>query len=221
MPLLDTIYYPDDTALHMWHRTETVDELLESCHRLELSLPTTATSCCEKRKAELLAEVLLLHRIFGNDVAYGHTSDGAPFVNVDGCHISVSHSGNWVCIARNNRHRIGLDVEQCSRRVLRVRERFLNASELTAIKSDDVVANTLAWTAKEALYKLFLGSGGASLSDHYSIGDCTQIINRGYIIRPAEATCLPGEPLTIISQEMSDAVISLAVETKYLNTHNK
>ncbi len=221
MPLLDTIYYPDETALHLWHLAETVEELSECCRRLELKLPSAPENCCEKRKAELLAEALLLHRIFGNDVALGHTAGGAPTVDVDNCHISISHTKGWVCIARNDGHRIGVDIERCDSRVLRVREKFLSPGEMSAIGHNDIIANTLAWTAKEALYKLFLGNGGASLSNDYSVGLCTQIINRGYIMRPAGAAKQPGEPLTVISQELSDAVVSLAVETKYIVTHNK
>ena len=219
MPLLDTIHYPDGTALHLWWQTETVEELVESCRRLELPVPA-GTKCCERRLGERLAEVLLVHRIFGKGVSLGHTPGGAPTVAVAGCHISISHTREWVGIARNDNHRIGIDIERCDGRVLRVRERFLSAEEQAAIPCDDIIGNTLAWTAKEALYKLFSGNGGASLSGRYSVGECVQVINCGYLMRPATAACLPGEPLTVVSQVMSGAVVSLAVETRNMGNKN-
>lgn len=215
MPLLDTVHYPDGTALHLWWLTETVEELMESCHRLELPLPADA-KCCKQRLGEKLAEALLVHRIFGKGRLLGHTPDGAPTIDVAGCHISISHARGWVGMARNDKHRIGIDIERCDSRVLGVRKRFLNAEEQAAIPPDDIMGNTLAWTAKEALYKLFLGKGGASLCGHYSVGECVQVINCGYVVRPAKAACLPGEPLTVVSQVMSGAVLSLAVESRYI-----
>ena len=43
--------------------------------------------------------------------------------------------------------------------MLKVRERYLNDDELTMVPADDVVANVIAWTAKEALFKASLMEG--------------------------------------------------------------
>ena len=216
MPLLDTLYYPDGTSVHLWRRTETIGELETACSRLELLPADAGVSRNDKRKGERLVEMLLLHRIFGRNVTFGHADSGAPRVDIAGCHISISHTPGWVCIARNDSHSIGVDIERCSEKILRVREKFLNSGELELVPAGDIPANALAWTAKEALYKLFEGRGGASLADCYSIGECVQVINKGYIVREAKAECVQGEPLTVISRVMSGAVLSLAVETKYL-----
>lgn len=215
MPFIDTIHYPDGSALHLWQQSEGIDEMLDMFRRLDVPLPS-GLDCCEKRVGEKLVEALLLHRIFGGGVTLGHSAEGAPVVNVEGVHISISHTCGWVGVARNDHHRIGFDIEQCCDRVLRVRERFLNKTELQEIPACDVQENTLAWTAKEAIYKLYGGERGPSLCNDYAVGKCVQVINRGYILRPAMAAPQRTFDLTVISQVMSGAVMSLAVETRYL-----
>ena len=208
MPPLHPTYYPDGTTLHLWRLDEDSTALMRCCGRASIALPQL--DCCEKRLKEKLAEALLLHHIFGKQAALSHTPTGAPVINIDNCHISISHTGGWVAIAHNDSHNIGIDIERCSSRVLRVREKFLNQLELTEIQPNDIVANTIAWTAKEALYKLFGGLGGASLSGHYSIGKPLQSTHGEFITHRASAAIVPTEELAVISCIMPDAVISLA-----------
>ena len=92
MPLLDTLYYPDGTSVHLWRRTETIGELETACRRLELPPADAGVSRNDKRKGERLVEMLLLHRIFGRNVTFGHADSGAPRVDIAGCHISISHT---------------------------------------------------------------------------------------------------------------------------------
>lgn len=213
MPPIDTTYYPDGTALHLWQVTEDITALMECCKNLGITPPNTMN--CTKRMKEKLIEALLLHHIFGKIVTLGHTQSGAPTIDIDRCHISISHTSGWIAIAKNYNHNIGIDIERCSSRILRVREKFLNTQELAFIAHDDIIENTLAWTAKEALYKLFEGCGGASLSDRYAI-DKSRLHNNGYITHSAKAAISPNEQLCIMSQIIPDAVISLAVAAKYL-----
>ena len=58
----------------------------------------------------------------------------------------ISHYSEYIVI--------GLDAEQADRRqVLKVRDKFLNASEQQFIAPDDLAAHIVAWTAKEAIIK--------------------------------------------------------------------
>lgn len=212
MPLLDTIHCPDGTAIYLWQIAENVDELVRLC--LLAGVPAVDVQCCEKRAIEKLAVSLLVHHAFGSGVEFGHTPAGAPVVA--GSNVSVSHTLGLACVARNDCHRIGVDIERCSPRVLRVRGKFLNAGELATISAEDVVANTLAWTAKEALYKLFGGAGGASLSRQYAVGRC-EPVDGELFMRSAAAECLPGEGLAVVSQLLAgDVALSLALEAKYI-----
>ena len=141
MPPIDTTYYPDGTALHLWQVTEDITALMECCKNLGITPPNTMN--CTKRMKEKLIEALLLHHIFGKIVTLGHTQSGAPTIDIDRCHISISHTSGWIAIAKNYNHNIGIDIERCSSRILRVREKFLNTQELAFIAHDDIIENTL------------------------------------------------------------------------------
>lgn len=102
----------------------------------------------------------------------GHFDSGAPFVSGSEARISVTHTDGLLCVATlpptpevrlgefSERAAMGIDAERLDReKVLRVRERFLSPDELKLMPADDVAANVLAWTAKEALYKAALTPG--------------------------------------------------------------
>ena len=92
-----------------------------------------------------------------------HYESGALFLDGESSRISVSHTGHMLIVASlprtpeadlsvfSPRTALGIDVESKEReQVLKVRERYLNDDELTMVPADDVVANVIAWTAKEA-----------------------------------------------------------------------
>lgn len=101
-----------------------------------------------------------------------HYESGAPYLEGEAVRISVSHTEHILVVASlaktpeidlseyNPRTALGVDVESAEReQVIRLRERFLNTEELAMVSADDLEANILAWTAKEALYKAALTAG--------------------------------------------------------------
>ncbi len=107
-----------------------------------------------KRQQEKAVERLLLCRAFGHPVSLSHDEQGAPFVEGSTMNVSITHTMRLVALALNDSHVVGLDAEQCDRKqVLRVRNKFLNASEQQFIGPDDLAAHIIAWTAKEAVIK--------------------------------------------------------------------
>ena len=217
MPLFDT-FHLEGANIYLWMLNETLDELVSACRNKGITPDDDAFTCKSvNRIREKIAERLLLQEIFHDNIRLNHDTNGAPVIDIPDTSLSISHTIGWLCIATTNGAcTMGIDIEVFDKQVLRVRQKFLNADEMDWIPADDLTANLMAWTAKEALYKLFLGKGGASLCSHYSVGECVQVINCGYVVRPAKAACLPGEPLTVVSQVMSGAVLSLAVESRYI-----
>ena len=138
----------------VWRLDEEVSKLLALCKQEAipvedlLELPT-------KRQRERAAERLLLARACGGPVTLGHDGQGAPLVG--GCedmHISISHTPRLVVLAWSNDQVIGVDAEAVDRRqVLRVRDKYLNASEQDFLSPDDLTSHIIAWTAKEAIIK--------------------------------------------------------------------
>lgn len=101
-----------------------------------------------------------------------HTDNGAPLLADSPQRISVSHTPGILVVAMlpatpeanlvefSLRTCMGIDTERQDRaQVLKIRNRFLSEKELELIPADDVEANILAWTAKEAVFKALLSEG--------------------------------------------------------------
>ena len=102
----------------------------------------------------------------------GHYRNGAPFIYGEENRISISHTNHFLVVATltptpevdlsdfSRRAAMGVDCERNDRKqVLNVRERFLSEKELENIPDDDLKANIIAWTVKEACYKALLEEG--------------------------------------------------------------
>lgn len=116
----------------------------------------------ENRRHEIITEEVMVKELFGENVSLAHRESGAPYLVEKGeeveTNISISHCEGLVAVAHCRDRKVGVDVEVVSDRVMRVRDRVLSADEIRFAGSS-VVLNTLAWTAKEALFKLIPETG--------------------------------------------------------------
>lgn len=137
----------------MWRLEEEAPQLLAMCSQAGIAVEDLQ-DLPVKRQREKAAERLLLARAFGCPVTLSHTPQGAPSVDGLDVNISITHTMQLVALAVNADHVIGIDAELMERRqVLRVRDKFLNASEQQFLAPDDLAAHVVAWTAKEAIIK--------------------------------------------------------------------
>lgn len=167
MPLIAPITYADGTILHLWRVTESCDELCSLCAKRGIDVGECLDFKAESRKTEYMVERILLDEAVGKPVKLLHDANGAPHIDEIG-NISISHTVGLVGVAVNENHAIGIDIEHKAARVLRVRNKFLDDEEIGKIASDDVDANLVAWTAKEAMYKL-VPMAGISMRDNLHI----------------------------------------------------
>ena len=145
--------YPGGSRLLVWRLDEEAPQLLALCRDQGIPCDDLMGKPV-KRQREKAAERLLLCQAFGHPVILTHDEQGAPFVEGSTINISITHTMRLVAMALNSSDVIGLDAEQVDRQqVLRVRTKFLNASELQFIAPDDLAAHVIAWTAKEAVIK--------------------------------------------------------------------
>ena len=116
----------------------------------------------ENRRHEIITEGVMVKELFGENVSLAHRESGAPYLVEKGeelgTNISISYCEGLVAVAHCRDRKVGVDVEVVSDRVMRVRDRVLSADEIRFARSS-VVLNTLAWTAKEALFKLIPETG--------------------------------------------------------------
>lgn len=115
----------------------------------------------ERRRGEHLAWRRVVRRELGRNVTIEYNEVGAPTVDIPNVHISVAHGGGMVAVAIAD-ERVGVDIESKERNFERAKERYMSPEELAL--SDDELWPAMAWTAKEAMYKLY-GHKGVDLRD--------------------------------------------------------
>lgn len=116
----------------------------------ELERLSTFTSL--SRKMEFIATRILRHQLFGFEHIH-YDTHGAPYIHSEG-YISISHTHNYVGIALNKDHRVGLDLETHRPTIQRLQHKFLNEHEQKVFDTTSYIEMTKVWSAKEALYKL-------------------------------------------------------------------
>lgn len=109
-----------------------------------------------RRKKEWLAVRYLLKTLCKDEVYIKYNDDGKPFLS-NGKNISISHSGNYIGIIVSDIENIGLDIEKISKKLDKIKHKFLNQKELeiTANSENYIETLTMLWCAKEAMYKLY------------------------------------------------------------------
>ena len=105
----------------------------------------------ENRKQEFLQLREIKNKTIGK-IEIQYKNDGKPFLTDSGDYISISHSQNFIGFLKAP-FNVGLDIEEINERVLKIKQRFLNANE-QLLFGPSVLNLTIAWTLKEALFKL-------------------------------------------------------------------
>ncbi|RDC66525.1 4'-phosphopantetheinyl transferase family protein [Adhaeribacter pallidiroseus] len=157
MPVKQIKQINDNTYLGRWALTETSLELqVHPQLPVPLVLPEIITH--EKRKAEWLASRILAYQLlqkFTSDFyLLVNNENGQPFFKNCACQLSISHTQNEVAVLVSQGYSVGIDIERIQPKVLRVKDKFLSLTERQTL-NDDIVNLTIAWSAKETLYKLY------------------------------------------------------------------
>ncbi|MBC8047899.1 MAG: 4'-phosphopantetheinyl transferase superfamily protein [Fimbriimonadaceae bacterium] len=110
------------------------------------------------QKTRWLASRYLLKYLMQTDVFVELLADdqGKPFIRNFDLHISISHSNNYVAVFISNTHTVGIDVEESSRNIMALKNKFLSQTELQQL-SESVLQKQLIvyWAAKEVIYKIY------------------------------------------------------------------
>ena len=142
----------DSFRIAVWHIVETLDELLsmlpdEDAVRQELQQRFRSTS----RQLEWTAVRVLLYTMLGRQVPILYHENGAPYLPKDEqMDISISHTRGYAAVALTTKGVIGIDIEQISNRVQRVKSRFVRDDE----SAETITSMLLHWSAKETAYKM-------------------------------------------------------------------
>lgn len=170
MPIVNSILpdFSPQVAIALWRIEESEEQLLALCREADIpTLSLLSGLSHSKRRIECMAEHLLIHSLIGSDYRLLHNENGMPLLDGSNLCISISHTKHYVVVALS-KHTIGIDIEMCQPKILRVRSRFLSEAEQSAISPDSLPLNTAAWTAKEALYKA-IGVSGIDFANDVTI----------------------------------------------------
>jgi len=102
----------------------------------------------KKRKLEYVCTRLLLKE-FDSNLKISYNKNGAPILNNNKC-ISIAHSNNLAAIIISD-NKVGIDIEKISEKPIKIAAKFISENDNISMDINDVC---LAWSAKEAIYKL-------------------------------------------------------------------
>ncbi len=170
MPLKLLENIEGELLLGVWEISEELEELLVKGQHLiteeweQIQAPS--------RKLEWLGSRVLLEQ------ALAYLGESIDDLRKDDCQkpflhhspnfgISISHTKGLSAVAIHPSRRVGIDVEYCSPRIMRIKQKFVHEEEESWVGEDwrKVLG---CWCAKEALYKL-QGRKGAIFKDELRV----------------------------------------------------
>lgn len=138
---------------------------------LDLTAPEMATFegiSKEKRKQEWLACRVLLKEMSGQNAVIGYDPERKPHIIGSAVEISMSHSGEYVCVYLREGASVGVDIQQMKPSISKGAFYFLNDGELQWANLEDNVQMHVIWSAKESVFK-YAGDASIDLKKHISI----------------------------------------------------
>lgn len=112
-----------------------------------------------------------------------------PFLENEQYHFSISHGGNFAAAIVSSTHRVGVDIELVSPRIVAISHKFLHPAE-KAFLNDwahlpkmHLELNTVLWSAKEAVYK-WHGLGGLDFRQHMQLSGAVTFDPMETIVMP-------------------------------------
>ena len=150
---LHNIITIDEARILIWELTENMDDLLLQLPELDVAELQKHSS--EKRKLEFLGVRIALKALLGKEIIVKYDANGKPFLADNSYHISVSHSVKWIAVMAHPTQLVGIDIEVPTDKIQKIYKRFLSTIEQEELSNgNDISQLHLAWSAKEALYKI-------------------------------------------------------------------
>lgn len=147
----------DHSLFAIWKISETVEELRSAIKLRENEDLLYNTFVAESRQKQWLAYRILIRELLTPDeFPVEYDASGKPYLAGSDSHISVTHTDDLAAVIISRHARVGIDIEKIKPRVEKVRDKFISEKESFLIgKERELEQLTLAWCAKEALYKLY------------------------------------------------------------------
>ena len=157
MPELLRKIINDHTVYAIWKISESVEELRSTINLRESEEHLYSSFVAESRQKQWLAYRILIRELLKPDeFPVEYDVSGKPYLAGSDFHISVTHTDDLAAVIISRYGRVGIDIEKIKPRIEKVRDKFISPEEDRLIGKDrELEQLTLAWCAKEAMYKLF------------------------------------------------------------------
>ena len=164
MPFYKTIGIHEDTSLFLWKIEESFEDLFDEVALTDINYIRLNTMKSEGHQRGFLSVRKLLQHCGYSDFDLFYDEFGKPHLK-DGKHISISHSFAFAAIAISDKN-IGIDIEQCKEKVLKIAPRFMDISHLENLSTEEQIQKaTVVWGIKESIFKI-KNEKGISFPDH-------------------------------------------------------
>jgi phosphopantetheinyl transferase len=171
MPLHSHITNEGNLQLALWTISENSEDLKKKLSRgyQEAAMEKRAN---QANALHYLASRCIIKEIFPNQLVLLNKNEfNQPtlLVNQKPFHISITHAADMAGIYVSEQHLPGLDLEKIDPRIARVKHKFMNQLELDFAGAENQInLQTLIWSAKEALYKVY-GKKELDFKEHLQI----------------------------------------------------
>lgn len=146
--------FKNGAEISVWEVTESEEELLQIISIPSDELEEILMLRNQVRRREKLAVRALLNTIFEEKVYLGHHDNGAPFIQNNLTHISITHTNRFVAIITHPTEDVGIDIESIERDFSAVEKKVLSEDEIDDLTDKNRnLQLAIYWCAKEAIYK--------------------------------------------------------------------
>lgn len=174
------IFKDGDAGILIWKMDESEDELRSGLMNFVYYESEFLKISSLKRRLEFLTARVALQTLTGSEVRIVYDAEGKPSVADDLFRISISHTGKWVAVIVHPSAAVGVDIELPSDKFKTVYKRFLSPDEQSYLYCpDDLRKVQIAWSVKEALYKI-IGHSAVCFDKDLTVNDF-QLTDNGEI----------------------------------------
>ncbi|HVX28384.1 MAG TPA: 4'-phosphopantetheinyl transferase superfamily protein [Parafilimonas sp.] len=103
-----------------------------------------------------------------------------PYLPNEQYHFSISHCGDYAAAIVSSTHRVGIDIEIPTEKIIRIAHKFIHEHEQAFLSVADVQPLTInhelltiIWSTKEAIFK-WLSIGGVDFKEHMQLNGIIQ-----------------------------------------------
>jgi phosphopantetheinyl transferase len=157
MPIIYSEQIDKNGIWGVWEITESETSLMSKLNGKIAIEKLEMVTHSQKRVEWLSARALVCELVecFEESISEIANDDlGKPYLKNHSLHLSISHSKKYAVAILHRHSSVGIDIELISSKVLNNIHRLCSEEEMRDIEND-IQKATMAWCAKEALYKYY------------------------------------------------------------------